>query len=198
MAIENAPDLLWRKLAGLFGADAVERKFGSSPPPEWTGLLRTVNDFELQRGLKRLAFSGRDHVPTLPAFLSLCRAVGHEADQNLPQRPAVSLPAAQSLRWDRQANDHLLAHVMRQAIKGIHYCCADTLSLKRNIARMGPSEESKALTQPLVECKNVWAQQMRELEDDGALPTDGGKSLWEECMANAEEMVARVRRANAA
>lgn len=84
---------LWQRLIGLFGADAVRRKFGDSPPPEWVSVIASLDDFQLQRGMRRLVYSGKAHVPTLPEFVKLCRTVGIEDEgPSEPAGPALEDP----------------------------------------------------------------------------------------------------------
>jgi len=189
--VSDAPELLWRKMAGLFGADSVERKYGPRPPPEWAGLMRTLNDFELQRGLRRLAFSGKSHVPTLPEFLRMCRESGgdyNDAPQTIPQSHQLEREAQP--RWDREGNMHLQAYFSRQAFDGVHYA---TARMRRYPMPRDMDHETQALVQPLVDAKNAWAEEMRFLEERGEAPADNGKALWFECIARAESVVAMVR-----
>ena len=62
---------LWRHFVGLFGGDAVERKYGKTIPPEWPLVLAKIEPRKLDRGMRRLLHSGRDQVPTLPAFVRM-------------------------------------------------------------------------------------------------------------------------------
>lgn len=180
MSIDRA-NQLWRHLAGLFGADSLERKFGKSPPAEWAGLLRTVNDFELQRGIRRMSFSGKSHIPTLPEFLRMCREVGGEQFSDADAKaipPSHQLEQKPQPRWMREANLHLLAHITRQAGKRVFYNAADT--------------------QPLIEAKNAWAENMLEAEQVGTLPADNGAEWWQYAVANAEAVIELQRRQRAA
>lgn len=185
--------LLWVRLAGMFGGDAVVRKFGEEPPPEWSAAISRLRDFELERGLRRLAFSGRDGLPSLPAFLRLCR-IPHDATDDDAQRPAgapsQALPTHQGDRWDVAAGRHLLGHILRLSARGQHLASPRML---RTHPMPEPDADSRELVAPLVRGKNAWAQAMREAEAAGTVPADNGAALWGQCMAVAERDVARVR-----
>lgn len=166
-------DALWRRLAGMFGAETLARKFGESPPEEWRLSLSRLTDFELQRGLRRLNDSGKGHVPTLPEFLRMCREVGGDyADPVPPSRQISQQPMA---RWEAEGGLHLLGYILRQS---------------RHKVFFDPDQTAR-----LVEAKKYWAQNMRELEEEGNLPTDGGKALWAEYMAGAEAAIRATRAA---
>jgi hypothetical protein len=64
---------LWERLKGLFGADAVSRKFGAVAPAEWAAALRSLRDFEIDRGIARLTRGSAKSPPALPEFMRLCR-----------------------------------------------------------------------------------------------------------------------------
>lgn len=189
---------LWRRLSGMFGPDAIARKFGATPPPEWAAMIARLNDFELERGVRRLVYSGRAHVPTLPEFLRLCRAVEDEADHTGPKAQLTALPAeAPVSKWQVLGNQHLLAHVLRQAAKRRYYACAETGSGRHPLVVAGASvattSASDDLTAPLVQAKNTWALMMEDAAAEGTLPADHGRAWWAEMMANADAVVDDVR-----
>ena len=190
-----APDrasLLWLRFAGMFGGEALSRKFGDEPPPEWCAAIARLRDFELDRGLRRLAYSGRDALPGLPAFLRLCRSVHDATDDDMPRPPAgPPLPSTpQGDAWDAAAGRHLLGHVTRRAARGVHFASARA---RRACSASAPDAETRELTAPLVDAKTAWARAMREAEAAGTLPADGGAALWAERIAAAERTVAQVR-----
>ncbi len=199
MHADESPDrsgMLWRTLAGLFGADSLERKFGKTPPREWVGLLRTLNDFELQRGLKRLAYCGKGHVPTLPEFLRMAREVGSDIDDNQPRIPqSHRLEARADLRWEREGDTHLRSYLHTQGALGIHYCSD---RMRRFPVPRETDHESIALIKPLLEAKAAWAEDMRDAEMSGKLPAENGKAEWLACVRNAEAVIALVRQDQAA
>lgn len=185
--MNDRADALWRRLAGMFGAETLARKFGETPPDEWRISLSRLTDSELQKGLRRLTTSGKGHVPTLPEFLRMCREVGGDYEDPVP--PSNRLAAPPVPRWSEQANLHLLAHFKRQVLRNVHY----VTERMRQYPMPATDHESAAIVQPLVDAKNAWAQDMREREECGELPKDGGKALWAEYIENAEKAVAWVR-----
>jgi hypothetical protein len=173
MHTDNRSDLLWRTLAGLFGADSLERKYGKSPPREWVGLLRTLSDFDLQRGMRRLAYCGKDHVPTLPGFLKLCREVANDQfpdEQRNPLPPSRQIEGKPLPRWELQANQHLIAHFMRRALNKLPVREQDL-----------PHYHTARL---------AWASDMRDAEAAGEIPADNGKAWFNEYISNADRAVA--------
>lgn len=164
---------LWRRFGGLFGADAVERKFGGTPPVEWIEMVGRMNDFELQRGMRRLVASGKAHVPTLPEFVKLCRSVGDDAEFGGPKAntPLLAGPPDVTDVWGAAANTHLLAYVLGHA---------KDFRPPHGVAR----------TLILVRWKNEWARLMRESDDaDREVPAQ--KTLWAACIGQAEAEMAR-------
>jgi len=88
-------------------------------------------------------------------------------------------------RWQRVASTHLLHHILCQAAKGVHYCDA---------GRHRDTVETYELTQPLVEFKNAWIDDMLDYEQEhGKVPAEEGKRQWAECMKRADAEVDRVR-----
>jgi hypothetical protein len=169
----NRADMLWRTLAGLFGADSLERKYGKSPPREWVGLLRTLKDFELERGLRRLPFSGKPHVPTLPEFLRLCREVGSDQfpdEQRTPVDASRQIAHQPLPRWEMQANQHLLAHLMRRTLDKI------------------PTTE--AMMPHYHTARLAWASDMRDAEAAEEIPADNGQKWFRDYIANADRATA--------
>src|SRR3954468_12717023 len=81
---QSAATEVWRRLIGMFGADAVERKFGREIPAEWTAMCSRLNEFQIHRGIRQLAYSGKAHVPSLPEFVKLCRDAEHDIKPPTP------------------------------------------------------------------------------------------------------------------
>lgn len=162
---------LWQRLGGLFGADALERKFGRSIPREWSGIVDRMPRGELERGMRRLVHSGKGHVPTLPEFVKLCRAVGDDAEFG-GQKTYHALPAPVDVTdaWGAAANRHLLAYVL----------------VNHRLFRDGAHEWRTPI---LVRWKNEWARLMREADDADREP-QAQKTLWQACMAQAEAEMA--------
>lgn len=174
-------DTLWMALLGMYGGDSVHRRYGTSIPPEWSGAINTLSDLQLQRGLRRLLHSGKPHVPTLPEFIRLARSIGNDPDlgDEAPRPPPMrALPerVPESELWNRQGNTHLMAYVGRHAARF------------RPDGLWGPRGEP--VTMILVRWKNEWASLMRQCAPDEVL--DGGRSLWDNCMSQAEAEISAL------
>lgn len=158
---------IWRGLIALFGADSVVRKFGNTAPPEWATVIGSLKDYELQRGIRRLTFSGKPHVPSLPEFLKLCREVGGDehADENRrPLLPPPDIPGMDD--WEACANRHLLAFVLQNWHDTNRTFNADETAL-------------------LVAGKKAWAVDMREIHGTDKAPADHGKDWFNQYMQAA-------------
>lgn len=156
----------------MFGADALERKFGRSIPAEWAGIVDRMPQAELERGMRRLVYSGKPHVPTLPEFVKLCKTVGDDQEFGGPKQsgPLIAGPAPVTDNWGAVANMHLMAEVYRNP-------------------RRFASPDCERITQILVRWKNEWARLMREASDEDREP-DAQKALWRACMTQAESEIA--------
>jgi hypothetical protein len=173
--VASKVEALWKRMAEMFGAEALARKYGDTPPDTWITAVERLNQFELERGMRRLVYGGKTYVPTLPEFLRMCREIGGEQwnDVDNPRVPAARhLEHKPQPRWDREGCEHLLAYLTRR----------------------DPSR-NRLDVQPLVNAKNAWAEDMRDAEMSGSLPKDNGKEWWFACMAHAEDVVARVSKA---
>lgn len=94
--------------------------------------------------------------------------------------------------WDVQANRLLLGYINDQARASVHYCCDETRSGRRRASE--PSQESRDLTQVLVDYKNAWARDMREMaEHPGGVPKQTQLQSFMECMRRATIEVDAVR-----
>lgn len=173
---------IWTRFAGMFGADALERKFGKSPPPEWTAMLSRLNPFEVDRGLRRLAYSGKPHVPSLPEFTKLCRAVADDGVEEGPRPIALAAPAAGNFDgWAITSNNRFLKYITKRLT-----------AHPRAWGVPGSAQQAEA-TQIAVAYKNAWAQDMREA---GLVDTTTGEltqalreqqdASWISCMGRAE------------
>ena len=189
---------IWKRFAGMFGADALERKFGKTPPPEWDVMLRRLKDFEIDRGVRRLAYSGKQHVPTLPEFTKLCRMVADDSVDEGPQRLALPPPSDwQGDGWEVAGNLRLLNFIRTLLSKnskalGKVLPCREVLKNgKRLHLESQASEEQEWSTAVLVAYKKAWAQDMREWgydETTGELK----RPIAEECDRTWNETMARV------
>jgi hypothetical protein len=168
---------VWGRLIGCFGGDAVERKYGKTVPPEWIAMISRLSDPQVDRGLRRLIYGGKAHVPTLPEFVKLCRAVGGE-EFDEPTSTVTALPAPDDRfdEWDMAGNRHLWNCIF---------------------AQMKTRKFSETETRILVGFKNAWARDMREGNLDAATgeikpPTiDEQKAAWADCMQRAEQAIAQ-------
>lgn len=176
---------VWRRFTGMFGGDAVQRKFGKDIPPEWTSVLSKLKDFELERGMRRLVHSGRDNVPSLPAFTKLCRTIQDDGVDEGP-RP-LALPNPDNFKgdkWDIASNLRLMSYIMRHVVEKTRFFGAPN------------SAEMKAKTDVLVAAKKRWAALMRDWDIDREtgeiiepLIADQDES-WRGAMESAEAEIA--------
>lgn len=169
-------DTVWRHMAQMFGVDVLARKFGDTPPDDWRHFVNRLSEHELTRGMRRLASSGKQFPPTLPEFLKMAHEVGGDwagDDRYNPNQIASQTNNIDG--WGAMANRHLLAHIMR---------CAKTKEYF-----------DEQTTQPLVDAKNLWAEEMREAERSKILPNDHGRKLWKECLDKANLAIEYIKKA---
>lgn len=161
-------------MGGLFGADALERKFGREIPTEWRGIVERMPIPELERGMRRLVYSGKAHVPTLPEFVKLCKAIGDDGEFGGPKQstPLIAGPPDVTDNWGAAANRHLMAEVYKNP-------------------RRFASPDCERITAVLVRWKNEWARLMREADDADREP-QAQRNLWAACMSQAEEEIERT------
>ncbi|MCC7126449.1 MAG: hypothetical protein IT178_16485 [Acidobacteria bacterium] len=166
---------LWLRLAGMFGADTLERKFGRDIPAEWRGIVDRMPRVELDRGMRRLVYGGKGHVPTLPEFVKLCKAVGDDQEFGGPKQatPLLAGPPPVTDNWGAAANMHLMAEAYRNP-------------------RRFASPDCAAITAVLVRWKNEWARLMRE-GDPADHDPGAQKQLWRACMSQAEVEIDDLR-----
>lgn len=189
---------IWTRFAGMFGADALERKFGKSPPPEWNVMLSRLKEFEIDRGVRRLAYSGKSHVPSLPEFTKLCRMVADDDVDEGPQRLALPNPDAfVGDEWDIESNQRLLKHITTVLAKKadvmgeIPKIQREYVKGKFSGLKSVPSAQQIQTTAVLVAYKKAWAQDMREWGVDKATgevlkPTTAEReTTWNSCMQRA-------------
>jgi hypothetical protein len=194
-------------MVGMFGGDAVERKYGKLPPAEWTAMLSRLKPFEVDRGIRRLAYSGKAHVPTLPEFTHLCRAVADDSIEEGIQRPALPNPDAfVGDEWDIEANQRLLKHITTiLAGKANANALGEVPKIQREYVKgkflrlkSVPSPQQVETTAVLVAYKKAWAQDMREWGLDSSTgevmkPTTAEReAAWKGCMQRAQAEIARI------
>lgn len=160
---------------GCFG-EGLLRKFGATPPEEWRGAIVSLSDYQLQRGMRRVLYSGKTTAPTLPEFLKLCRTIGH--DDNIPDDPPVATVAQlthdgwQGDAWDIAANRHMLKHV-----------------ITRTVERRAPYRVSGI--DALLAAKKLWAKDMRDLSTNGEIPVEIQRKIWADYIEGAERQIAQ-------
>lgn len=176
---------VWRRFAGLFGGDAIMRKFGKDIPPEWTSVLSKLKDYELDRGLRRLVHSGRDGVPSLPAFVKLCRTIQDDGVDEGPSPIALPNPDKwEGDKWDIASNLRLMAYLMRQVVE------------KTRVFGAPDSPEMKRATDIFVDHKKRWAALMRDWDvnrETGEIiepPMEDQNASWAGLIESAEAEVA--------
>jgi hypothetical protein len=188
---------VWARLLGFFG-DALIRKFDAEPPPEWVELIGQLNDFQIQRGFRRLSHSWKGGPPNLPDFGRYCRAIGDDAPSEGPSQrvalPALAtLPAGQFDGWDISANVRFHKYI--------------THRLTENYRPWGPAwtPGHAECTRIAVRYKNAWAQDMRESStadlSTGEItrPTEEYQaSAFADCMRRAETDIAVYQQGKAA
>lgn len=179
---------VWQRFIGLFGGEAVRRKFGDIPPPEWVGVLAGLTDYQLERGMRRLLGSGKSQVPALPEFRRLCVLI---ADDELdpPDLPALAAPGWEGDDWDTRANKNLLSFI-------VHTLTAEPRKfgpVRSYMFRKGEpcwSPEQADAAKILVAYKKAWAQDMREWE---GTPTHAEQvEAWDACMRRAMDSILPV------
>lgn len=157
----------------MFGADTLDRRYGLTPPDSWRDTFDRMPHVELQRGLRRLSFSGARHLPTLPEFVKLCRVVGDDQEfGGAKQTQSLTHERRVTDEWGAVANAHLMAEVYK------------------NPRRFRPPH-GVAITEILVRWKNEWARLMREATAEDREPS-AQKSLWRACMNQAEAEIAEM------
>ncbi len=193
---------VWRRLIGMYGADTVARKYGQSIPDEWIAMLSRLDAYQIQRGVRMLAYSGKQNVPSLPEFVKLCRDAEH--DRETTSQPALPNPDKwQGDGWDSEANLHLLGYITRKIPENpqrygrpcSYLAMKDPMRMKDKTLDALP--EFVANVGLLVSFKNAWARDMREGFLDAATgeiksPTiEQQKSAWKDCMERAEAAIAQ-------
>lgn len=194
---------IWKRFVGMFGGDAVDRKFGKAPPPEWEAVVSMLMDFEIDRGMRRIIFSGKGHVPTLPEFVKFCRTIGGDDFDEGPRLAALPNPDGfKGDEWDMAAGRHLLAYITRVMPQNPQRYGrpASYLAMKGDRKKSQNADASPQFIRAvgiLVQFKNAWARDMRE----GNLDPETGevtppnaqsqKDSWEDCMQRAEAAIAQ-------
>jgi hypothetical protein len=166
----SAVDQVWMRFAEMFGAAALRNKFGDTPPDTWKAQINRLGDYDLQRGMRR-ALHFVKGVPSLPEFLRMCRESGGEYEAGeQPAPPSHQIEQVPLPRWELQANQHLIAHLMRRALA------------KKPVSEQNMKHYHTA--------RLAWASDMRDAEAAGEIPADHGKAWFNEYIANADRAAA--------
>jgi hypothetical protein len=147
----------------MFGADALNRKFGKQPPREWEALLSHLTDAQLRHGMGTLAKSGAEHIPSLPQFIAMCRQA--REFENFGDLPRIAPKMANN--WTLTANRHLFAYILK--------CGA----LRRYF--------DEAETKILVAFKNAWAEDMAVDDKGQGIAITAQEAAWADCMERATQ-----------
>lgn len=187
---QSAATEVWRRFSGMFGADAVERKYGREIPQEWIAMCSRLNGYQVQRGIRQLAYSGKQHVPSLPEFVKLCRDAEHDAK---PQQvhPALAHEASED-PWGGLANRRLLKYVTT-----VVSADPQRYGKPATAEAMKVSKEPNADASPefvrnvniLVAFKNRWADLMRGAATEEGVPIADQEASWNECIRMAEAQI---------
>ena len=174
-------------------------------------MLSRLKDFEIDRGVRRLAYSGKAHVPSLPEFTKLCRMVADDSVDEGPQKLAA-LPNPAEFdgdEWDIEANQRLLKF-MTELVSKRSKAFGKVLPMKRIMLtdkhgiehfshlESQASEDQIWSTQVLVSYKKAWARDMREFVDGetgeiGRPSSEYRKRTWDDTIKRAmDEIAARI------
>jgi hypothetical protein len=166
----NAAGELWLRFAGMFGAEALSRKYGDRPPEEWVKVVGKLRRPEFERGLRRMLHSGKPHIPTLPEFLRLCREVGGD-DPDAPQPLKLTAPLQPPPdKILKEGGKNLLREILRAAHRW-------------GPARGDRAGRHEADTLVLVRWKNEWVRLMRSADEDER--ESSHRQWWRQCMTAA-------------
>lgn len=172
---ESRIDMVWRHMAQFFGADALQRKFGDTPPDDWRQFINRLSDYELKRGLRRMVNGGKAFPPSLPEFLRMAHEVGGDYPgdaQYNPKQIAAPTEETDLQKWHNMAGLKLLGYISRRAGEREYF--------------------DEQTTRPLVDAKNLWAEEMYEHHLNKTMPADNGKQLWADCFAKANLSIAYI------
>jgi hypothetical protein len=185
---------VWDKLLGFFG-DGLLRKFGEKPPAEWVESIADINDFQIQRGFKRLRFDWKGGAPNLPDFVRYCCAIGDSAPDEGPSQH-VPVPAIEGPKfdgWDISGNVRFHKYISHRLMDNY-----------RPWGAPGTTEHAEC-TRIAVSYKNAWVRDMRESETMDTstgeivrLPEAEQARQFSDCMKRAEADIAMYRAGKAA
>jgi hypothetical protein len=165
------------------------RKFGEEPPEEWIAALTRVNDYQVERGLRRMVFGWKGGPPSLPDFVRYCRAIGDEYDEGPRDRaPAPKVEGPKLDGWDISGNIRFWKYITHRLADSYRPWGAAS------------TEEHDRCTGIAMAYKNAWAADMRESDqlDPSSgeiirLPEEEQSRLFADCMRRAEADIAGYR-----
>lgn len=168
----------------MFGVDALERKYGPTPPMEWRSMVDGLNDAQLSTGIASVAASGSSHMPTLPEFMKRCR----EAREFSSASVSHQLEDDRFDGWARAGNGHLMAYLSKQGSPKRYH---PDSRISKNVRgfEVLPGRKGHELTMILVRAKNRWAQIMRESVEDGQVDVETQQAVWADQMAQVEREI---------
>lgn len=175
-------------LAEIFAA--IDKPLGEAKAEAfWKGLQR-MSPIEFARCRDHIIEALQSHEAPRIFSVAYIWDVKRQVRARGPQAP--SAPRWIGDKFDEMGNNRLLAHVMRRALKGVHYTDS-----KRN----PHSDESRALIAPLVACMRAWVVDVRESTEfvnaeTGEIqmvPLDVQQRWWDDCMRRAELEVDKAR-----
>lgn len=181
---------VWRRFAGMFGADTVARKYGDEIPEEWHAMLGKLTEFQVGRGVRMLAYSGKTHVPSLPEFVKLCRDAEH--DREFQTKPALPAPDDDWDKWLVAANRQLMRYLTAKMAKDPK-CLGEPASREamqdpalHHLQNADADPRFIANVHILVAYKNRWAELVRDLDKGEGVDSKEQQELWANCMREAE------------
>lgn len=151
-------------------------------------MVESLPDYQLERGMRRLVYGGKGHVPTLPEFIKLCRDVGGVGDQDEGPRAVVPQIAPPVDRpWLRDGNLRLLAYITQAKSRGVSPSRYAPDSGMTAECALSWGAETERRTSALVEMKNAWVADV----EGGLIANDmqARNSAWADCMKTAESMI---------
>ncbi len=183
---------------GCFG-ETLLRKFGAAPPQEWVGAINHLRPEQLERGLRRLVFGWKGGPPNLPDFMRLCRTIGGDEFDEGTEKPLLTHDDGfTGDAWDMAANRYLLAHIRTTLAKNsrrygrpasyeaMRASDADLEKLGLDKHNLDASLQFVTNVHALVAAKNAWADDMRDLQQNGMVPPETQKAVWHDLIKRAE------------
>src|SRR6185295_4106792 len=181
---------VWRRFAGMFGREAVARKYGEEIPDEWHAMLGKLTEFQVGRGVRMLAYSGKQHVPSLPEFVKLCRDAEH--DREFQSKPALPAPDGGFDQWAIAGNRQLMRYITTKLAEKSKFLGEPATREamqdpeRDHLANADAHPDFVRRVQLLVAYKNRWVSLVRELDVGEGVDPKEQEALWGNCMREAE------------